>query len=108
MDSVSRYARRQQDEFALSLEWSPFCLSLIHICAKAWEQPILAADGVYRLGTPEAKKAGLSGIDEKTTPADKGPIKDGLRRFGVPAGYKLDIGCSIRWDLPLATGRAVL
>ena len=32
--------------------------------AKAWEKPILAADGVYRLGTPEAKKAGLSGIDE--------------------------------------------
>lgn len=58
--------------------------------AKAWEKPILAADGVYRLGTPEAKKAGLSGIDEKTTPADKGPIKDGLRRFGVPAGYKYD------------------
>ena len=23
-------------------------------------------------------------------PADKGPIKDGLRRFGVPAGYKYD------------------
>lgn len=58
--------------------------------AKAWEKPILAADGVYRLGTPEAKKAGLSGIDEKTTPADKGPIKDGLRRFGVPANYKYD------------------
>ena len=30
---------------------------------------ILPNAGVgYRLGTPEAKKAGLSGIDEKTTP----------------------------------------
>ncbi len=58
--------------------------------AKAWEKPVLAADGVYTMGTDEAKIAGLSGIDEKTTPADKGPVKDGQRRFGLPASYKYD------------------
>ena len=58
--------------------------------AKAWEMPILAADGVFRVGTEDARKAGLSGIDEKTTPADKGPVKDGQRRFGIPANYHYD------------------
>lgn len=58
--------------------------------AKAWEKPILAADGVFRVGTEDARKAGLSGIDEKTTPADKGPVKDGQRRFAIPANYHYD------------------
>ena len=41
--------------------------------AKAWEKLSSAADGgLFAWGTPEAKKAGLSGIDEKATPADKG------------------------------------
>lgn len=58
--------------------------------AKQWEKPIMAVDGVYQLGTEEAKKAGLSGIDEKTTAADKGPIKDCTRRFGIPSTYQYD------------------
>lgn len=37
-----------------------------------WEAPVLAGDGVYELGTPDAE---LAGIDEKTTPASAGPIK---------------------------------
>lgn len=58
--------------------------------AKEWEKPILAIDGVYQLGTEEAKMAGLSGIDEKTTAADKGPIKDCTHRFGIPSSYQYD------------------
>jgi len=58
--------------------------------SKEWSKPILAVDGVYELGTEEAKLAGLSGIDEKTTPADKGPIKDAYKRFGISKDYKYD------------------
>lgn len=58
--------------------------------SNVWSQPILAADGVYELGTDEAKIAGVSGIDEKTTPADKGPIKDAYSRYGISKDYKYD------------------
>ncbi len=40
-----------------------------------WSPPILAADGVFRLGTPQAEYAGLSGIDAQTMPAEAGPVK---------------------------------
>lgn len=56
--------------------------------AKIWEKPILAADGVFQIGTKEAQYAGLSGINEQTTSADKGPIKDGHQRFGIPTNYQ--------------------
>lgn len=44
--------------------------------AKAWESPILAADGVFALGTADDALAGKSGIDTTTTTAFAGPIKD--------------------------------
>ena len=40
-----------------------------------WSAPILAADGVLDLNDPRAKMAGLSGMDDKTTSAEAGPVK---------------------------------
>lgn len=37
-----------------------------------WSDPILAGDGVFRLGTDDAR---LAGIAEESTPAEGGPIK---------------------------------
>ena len=37
-----------------------------------WSEPVLAGDGVFRLGSEDAKTAG---IDEKCTPAEQGYIK---------------------------------
>ncbi len=45
-----------------------------------WSAPILAADGVLSLGDPRASQAGLSGMDEKTTPATAGPIRSSSRK----------------------------
>ena len=39
-----------------------------------WSEPIIAADGVFDLSDPYLSKAGLSGINAETTPADKGPV----------------------------------
>ena len=36
-----------------------------------WDAPILAADGVFKLGTEDAR---IAGIEETTTPASAGPI----------------------------------
>lgn len=41
-----------------------------------WEAPILAGDGVFELGTADAALAGLSGINDSTTSAYLGPIKN--------------------------------
>lgn len=41
-----------------------------------WEAPVLAADGVFRLGDSDASLAGLSGINDSTTSAYEGPIKN--------------------------------
>ena len=38
-----------------------------------WSKPILAADGVFELGTPNAA---IAGITSETTAASEGPIKD--------------------------------
>ena len=40
-----------------------------------WSTPILAADGVFQIGTPQAALAGLSGINAETTSAEAGPVK---------------------------------
>lgn len=37
-----------------------------------WSEPVLAADGVFRLGTADAE---IAGINEQSTPANKGYIK---------------------------------
>ena len=42
---------------------------------KTWSKPILAADGVFDLNEPNARLAGLSGITDKTTSAEAGPVK---------------------------------
>ena len=42
--------------------------------AKTWTAPYLAADGVFNLNDPLIKIAGLSGINEETTPASAGPM----------------------------------
>ena len=42
--------------------------------AKSWTAPYLAADGVFNLNDPLIKIAGLSGINEETTPATAGPM----------------------------------
>lgn len=55
--------------------------------ADHWEAPVLAADGVFELGTPEAT---LAGIDEQTTPASAGPIK--MRQAAGWAAYRAAIG----------------
>ncbi len=39
---------------------------------KEWSTPILAADGVFELGTPHAN---IAGIKDDTTPATAGPVK---------------------------------
>ena len=57
---------------------------------KEWSAPILAADGVFKLGTPEAANAGLAPLDTASTAADKGPIKDCKARFGIAANYNYD------------------
>lgn len=44
--------------------------------SSSWEVPVLAGDGVFRLGTHDASIAGVAPVDDKTTPAAKGPIKD--------------------------------
>lgn len=41
---------------------------------KDWSAPILAADGVLSQDHPNAKYMGLSGLEDKTTPATAGPI----------------------------------
>lgn len=41
-----------------------------------WSEPILAADGVFRVGSAEAALAGLSGIKDDTTPATEGYIRN--------------------------------
>ncbi len=43
--------------------------------ADKWEAPILAADGVFELGSELGKLAGLSGIDSTTHDAKLGPIR---------------------------------
>lgn len=52
-----------------------------------WQAPILAADGVFKSGSDEARLAGLSGIDSTTTAADKGPIMD-KKISKHPEGYQ--------------------
>lgn len=44
--------------------------------ATEWTAPQLAADGVFKTGSEEAKLAGLSGIDSTNVIAAKGPIID--------------------------------
>ena len=41
-----------------------------------WSKPILAADGVFELDTPDAKNASITA---ESTPANEGPIKDAKR-----------------------------
>lgn len=41
--------------------------------AEEWTQPVLAADGVFLPGTPDAL---IAGIDETSTPASEGPVRD--------------------------------
>ncbi|MBR1687407.1 MAG: family 78 glycoside hydrolase catalytic domain [Prevotella sp.] len=41
--------------------------------SKTWSEPILAGDGVFQLGTPDAL---LAGINDSTTLASAGPIKE--------------------------------
>lgn len=36
-----------------------------------WSKPVLAADGVFKIGTDQAQ---IAGVDESTTPANVGPI----------------------------------
>ncbi len=59
-----------------------------------WSEPILAADGVVRLGTAEAAMCGLSGANEQTTPASAGPVRFNGRR--LPSSKKL--GSAITYD----------
>ncbi len=42
--------------------------------AKEWTAPYLAADGVFGLDDPLTQLAGLSGINQSTTPASAGPV----------------------------------
>ena len=42
--------------------------------SKTWSQPILAADGVFTLNTPEAE---IAGITAESTPASAGPVSRG-------------------------------
>ncbi len=42
--------------------------------ATEWTAPEIAADGVFDLNDPTIKLAGLSGINEETTPATAGPV----------------------------------
>lgn len=44
--------------------------------ADKWEAPVLAGDGVFKLGTEDAAIAGVSGINDSTTSAFLGDIKD--------------------------------
>lgn len=46
-----------------------------------WSEPILAGDGVFRLGTPDAA---IAGIDDTSTPATKGYIKLKEARKAMP------------------------
>lgn len=52
-----------------------------------WSAPILAADGVFKTGSEEAKLAGLSGIDSTNVNAAKGPIIDEKARK-TPESYQ--------------------
>lgn len=52
-----------------------------------WLAPQIVADGVFKTGSPEARLAGLSGIDSTTTVAAKGPIIDEKIRKN-PEGYQ--------------------
>lgn len=63
--------------FGGTKERNPDCV--IWVCRKPkgateWTAPEIAADGVFLLSDPDIKKAGLEGIDEKTTPATAGPV----------------------------------
>ena len=63
--------------FGGTKEKNPDCC--IWVCRKPkgsdkWTAPQIAADGVFDLKDPNIAIAGLSGINEETTPADKGPI----------------------------------
>lgn len=53
--------------------------------SKTWEKPVMAADGVFRAGTEEALAAH---VNDSTTLAECGPVKDGSKRFGIPVGYE--------------------
>lgn len=44
--------------------------------SNTWTAPRIAADGVFDLDDPLCKIAGISGINEETTPATAGPIAD--------------------------------
>ena len=46
-----------------------------------WSEPILAGDGVFRLGSSDAA---IAGIDEKTTPAEQGYVKLAEARKAAP------------------------
>ncbi|WP_300503683.1 family 78 glycoside hydrolase catalytic domain [uncultured Duncaniella sp.] len=63
--------------FGGTKERNPDCV--IWVCRKPkgateWTAPEIAADGVFDLNDPEIKIAGLSGINEETTPATAGPV----------------------------------
>lgn len=55
---------------------------------KQWSKPILAADGVLSLDDSRAHMAGISGMNDDTTPAEKGPIRTkycaGLAKSNMP------------------------
>jgi alpha-L-rhamnosidase len=64
--------------FGGTKEANPDCC--IWVCRKPkgsseWTAPVIAADGVFSLDDPETKIAGLSGIDENSTPATAGPAR---------------------------------
>lgn len=42
--------------------------------ASEWSEPQIAADGVFSLTDPQVSRAGLSGIDSLSTPAEAGPV----------------------------------
>ena len=50
-----------------------------------WSAPVLAGDGVFELGTPDAL---LAGINEETTPAEVGPIKETWPKHTAPLKRK--------------------
>ncbi len=41
-----------------------------------WETPVLAGDGVFKLGSADAAIAGVEAINDSTTAAVEGPVKD--------------------------------
>lgn len=63
--------------FGGTKERNPDCV--IWVCRKPkgateWSEPMIAADGVFDLNDPTIRLAGLSGINEETTPATAGPV----------------------------------